>query len=151
MPTPPRCSWLTRSCPRPDYNEEQKNGEVMRRWRNSHACFGEVRMHGRVTPQHGRDQLGCLGLSTMQLGDLHQVHVGEWHARLFCFVLFCLSCNSRSCLSGLRYHCGDFPERMPWDPGLRLKKLAASFGGTRGGLRFVRLVPLVPLTALAAA
>ena len=26
-----------------------------------------------------------------------------------------------------------------------------SFGGARGGLRFVRLVPLVPLTALVAA
>ena len=42
------------------------------------------------------------------------------------FFLFRLSYNSRSCLSGLRYHCGDFPERIPWDSGLRLKKLVAA-------------------------
>ena len=43
-----------------------------------------------------------------------------------CFVLFCLSYNSRSCFRGPRYHYGDFPDRIPWDSGLRLKKLAAA-------------------------
>ena len=29
---------------------------------------------------------------------------------------------------GVRYHCGDFPERIPWDSGLRLKLLQCRLG-----------------------
>ena len=29
----------------------------------------------------------------------------------FCFVLFCLACNSRCACGGSRYRCGDFPTR----------------------------------------
>ena len=52
-----------------------------------------------------------------------------------CFVLFVLQLSVLPQLVGVRYHSGDFPERIPWDSELRLKKLVAACVGMRVDMR----------------
>ena len=79
--------------------------------------LSEQRRHGRLMTMARAQTKKMLEVPARQ-----QYPIGPIDPFLF---LFCLTTLSLATV-GVRYHCGTFPERIPWDSGLRLKKLGAA-------------------------